>query len=82
MVRQLTDKQMSVLRFIYDYIKSNGCAPAVKEVAEGMGITYTLAQDRTQMLFGHGCLRKFGPEQWNRNVSLTEKGILACEGGK
>ena len=80
MARKLTDKQMRVLRFIYDYIKSNNCAPAIKEIAKALGISYSLAQDRTQYLFGHGCLRKSETGQWRRSIALTEKGILACEG--
>ncbi len=80
MARQLTDQQMRVLRFIYDYIKINDCAPAIKDIAKALGISYSLAQDRTQYLFGHGCLRKFEIGQWGRNIALTEKGILACEG--
>ena len=70
---------MSVLRFIYDYIKSNDCAPTLKEIAKALGISVTIAQSRTQYLFGHGCLRKTETGQWRRNIALTEKGILACE---
>ena len=80
MARRLTDKQMRVLHFIYDYIKSNDCAPAIKEIAKALSISYSLAQDRTQYLFGHGCLRKSETGQWRRSIALTEKGILACEG--
>ena len=80
MARKLTDKQMSVLRFIYDYIKSNNCAPALKEIAKALGISVNLAQNRTQYLLGHGCLRKFETGQYGRSLALTEKGILACEG--
>ena len=80
MARKLTDKQMLVLRFIYDYIKSNDCAPAIKEIAKALDIPVSAAHDRIQHLFGHGCLRKSEIGQWRRNVALTEKGILACEG--
>ena len=79
MVRQLTDHQMRVLRFIYDYIKTNGCAPALKEIAKALGISVNLAQNRTQYLLGHGCLRKFETGQYGRTLTLTEKGTLACE---
>jgi Mn-dependent DtxR family transcriptional regulator len=79
MARQLTDKQMSVLRFIYDYIKANDCAPALKEIAKSLGISVGLAQDRIQHLFGHGCLRKSETGDYGRYLVLTEKGILACE---
>jgi len=79
MERQLTDKQMRTLRFIYDYIKSNGCAPALKEIAKALGISVNLAQNRTQYLLGHGCLRKFETGQYGRTLELTEKGISVCE---
>jgi SOS-response transcriptional repressor LexA len=79
MARQLTDKQMHILRFIYDYIKSNGCAPTQKEIGEALDIPVSAAQGRIQMLFGHGCLRKSEIGQWRRSVALTEKGILSCE---
>ena len=71
---------MLVLRFIYDYIKANDCAPTKKEIAKALGISYSLAQDRTWYLFGHGCLRKSETGQYGRTLELTEKGILACEG--
>jgi len=80
MARKLTDKQMCVLHFIYDYIKSNDCAPAIKEIAKALGISVSVAHDRIQYLFGHGCLRKSETGQWRRSIALTEKGILACEG--
>jgi len=82
MTRQLTDKQMRVLRFIYDYIKSNDCAPTRKEIAKALGISYSLAQDRTHHLFGYGYLRESETRQYGRNIALTEKGVLACEGDK
>ncbi len=34
MERRTSDKQMLVLRFINDYIKSNNCAPTTKEIAK------------------------------------------------
>ena len=80
MARQLTDHQMRVLRFIYDYIKRNDCAPALKEIAKALGISVGLAQNRTQYLFGHGCLRKSETGDYGRNLALTEKGIRVCEG--
>ena len=80
MARKLTDKQMQVLRFIYDYIEANDCAPTTREIAEALSISYGVAQGRTWYLFGHGCLRKPETRQWERNIALTEKGILACEG--
>jgi Mn-dependent DtxR family transcriptional regulator len=80
MERQLKDNQMRTLRFIYDYIKNNDCAPARKEVAEALGVSLSAAYDRTQHLFGHGYLRESGTRQYGRNIALTEKGIRACEG--
>ncbi len=71
---------MQVLRFIYDYIKSNDCAPAIKEIAKALDIPVSAAHDRIQHLFGHGCLRKSEISRYGRNIALTEKGILACEG--
>ena len=71
---------MRVLRFVYDCIKSNGCAPALKEIAKALGISVVLAQDRIQHLLGHGCLRKSETGDYGRNLALTEKGILVCEG--
>ena len=73
---------MQVLRFIYDYIKSNDCAPAMKEIAKALGIPYSLARDRICSLLGFGCLRRDETGPYGRNIALTEKGILACEGDK
>jgi Mn-dependent DtxR family transcriptional regulator len=80
MARKITDKQMHTLRFIYDYIKSNDCAPTTREIAEALSISIRVAHNRTQHLFGHGCLRQPETRQCRRNIALTEKGILACEG--
>ncbi len=79
MARKLTDKQMCVLRFIYDYIKSNDCAPTRKEIGEALDICISAAYYRVQHLFGHGYLRESETRQYGRNIALTEKGILACE---
>ena len=79
MKRQLTDKQMRTLRFIYDYIKSNGCAPTLKEIGEALGFSLTAAASRRFYLLGHDCLRKSETGQYGRKIALTEKGTLACE---
>ena len=79
MARKLTEKQVQVLRFIYDYIKSNNCAPSLKEIAKALGISVNLAQSRRHYLIGHGCLRKSETEKYGRRIALTEKGIRACE---
>jgi len=80
MERQLPDKQVRTLRFIYDYINSNDCPPTRKEIAEELGISIGAAYDRIQQLFGYGYLRESETWQYGRNIALTEKGILACEG--
>ena len=71
---------MRVLRFIYDYIKSNDCAPTTKEIARALDISISVAYGRVGHLFGHGYLRELEIRQWARNIALTEKGILVCEG--
>jgi Mn-dependent DtxR family transcriptional regulator len=80
MARKTKDEQICVLRFIYDYIKSNDCAPTTKEIAEALGISISVAYGRVGHLFGYGYLRELEIRQWARNIALTEKGILACEG--
>ena len=80
MARQLKDKQMRTLRFIYDYIKSNDCAPKRKEIKEALGISIGAAYDQVQGLFGRGYLRESETSRYGRNIALTERGILACEG--
>jgi Mn-dependent DtxR family transcriptional regulator len=80
MTRKTTDEQMCVLRFIYDYIKSNGCAPTRKEIQEALDITIGIANNQVNHLFVYGYLRESEAGQWRRNIALTEKGILACEG--
>jgi Mn-dependent DtxR family transcriptional regulator len=79
MERQFKDYQMRTLSFIYDYIKSNGCAPNRKEIGEAFGISMSTAYDRIQQLFGHGCLRKSETAEYGRNIALTKKGISVCE---
>ncbi len=71
---------MQTLRFIYNYIKANDCAPTKKEIAKALDICLSAAYDRIQGLFGRGYLRQAETSQYGRNVALTEKGILACEG--
>jgi len=72
---------MRTLRFIYDYIKSNGCAPTSKEIAKALGISIGTASSRIFYLLGHDCLRKTDTEKGKRgrNIALTEKGISICE---
>ncbi len=82
MTRRITDKKMQVLRFIYDYIKSNDRAPAMKEIAKALDIPCGLAQYRKQELIGHGCLRKDEAGPYGNNLVLTKKGILACKSDK
>ena len=82
MARQLKDTQLRTLRFVYDYIKSNDCAPGLKEIAEAFGINLNTAYYRIHPLFGRGYLREFETRQRARNIALTEKGILACEGNE
>jgi len=79
MERQLTDKQMRTLRFIYDYIKSNDCAPTIKEITKALGISTGTVYLRICNLLGHDCLRKPKTGQYRRNIALTEKGISICE---
>jgi len=71
---------MRVLRFIYDYIKSNDCAPKQKEIKEALDISMSVIYYRVNHLFVYGYLREPETRQWGRNIALTEKGILACEG--
>jgi Mn-dependent DtxR family transcriptional regulator len=80
MARQLKDEEMRVLRFIYGYIKNNGFAPRKKEIAKALNICLSSTYDRVLYLFGHGYLIESETMQWGRNIALTEKGILACEG--
>ena len=80
MERQLTDKQMQALRFIYDYIKSNDRAPTRNEIAKAFSISASVANGRVNHLFVYGYLREPEKKQRARNIVLTEQGILACEG--
>ena len=79
MERQLTDKQMHTLRFIYDYIKSNDCAPTRKEIGEALGISTNAPYGRVHCLFVRDYLRE--PKIWDvgRGIALTEKGVSICE---
>jgi Mn-dependent DtxR family transcriptional regulator len=80
MERKLKDKQMQTLRFIYDYFKSNDCAPTTKEIAKALGVSYSVAYGQVGSLFGPGYLREPETRRWGRNIALTSKGILACDG--
>ena len=82
MERQLKEQEMQALRFIYDYIKSNDCAPTIKEIAEALYASISVAYAQVGALFSYGYLRELEPGQWGRNIALTEKGILACEGNE
>jgi len=80
MERQLTDKQMRTLRFVHDYIKSNGRAPSQREIGEASGISMTAASYRLFYILELGYLWKPRVGKYGRNIALTEKGIRACEG--
>ena len=79
MARRTKEQQMHTLRFIYDYIKSNDCAPTRKEIGEALDICMSAAYYRVQHLFGYGYLRESETRQYGRNIALTEKGISVCE---
>ena len=80
MARKITDKQMQTLRFIHEYIKSNDCAPAMKEIAKAFGIDLNTAYYRIHPLCGQDYLTRPTTGKYGRYLALTEKGILACEG--
>ena len=82
MARKLTDKQMQTLRFIYDYIKSNDCAPTTREIAKALSISIGIVYSQVGYMLGYGYLREPETKQYGRNIALTEKGILTCEGEK
>ncbi len=80
MARKTKEQEMRVLRFIYDCIKSNDCAPTRKEIAEALGISSTTAyNNRICYLLGHDCLRKTETGKYDRRIALTEKGVSLCE---
>ena len=79
MARQLKDNQMRTLRFVYDYIKSNDCAPATKEIAKALGISMSTAYERIHHLCGQGHLTRPETGKYGRYLALTSKGFLACE---
>ncbi len=79
MARKTKEQEMRVLRFIYDYVKSNDCAPTRKEIKEALDITIGIANNQVNRLFVYGYLREPRAGQGRRNIALTEKGILACE---
>ena len=79
MERQLTDKQMHTLRFVHDYIKSNGRAPSQREIGEASGISMTAASYRLFYILELGYLWKPRVGKYGRNIALTEKGISVCE---
>ena len=70
---------MRTLRFVYDYIKSNDCAPATKEIAEALGISMSTAYERIHHLCGQGYLTRPETGKYGRYLALTSKGFLACE---
>ena len=80
MARKTKEQEMCVLRFIYDYIKSNDRAPTRKEIQDALDISIGIANKQVNHLFVYGYLREPETRQWGRNIALTEKGILACEG--
>ncbi len=71
---------MRTLRFIYDYTKSNGCAPTMKEIAKAFDINLNTAYYRIHPLCGQDYLTRPTTGKYGRYLVLTEKGILACEG--
>ena len=70
---------MQTLRFVHDYIKTNGCAPTRKEIGQALGISSTAADMRIFYILEHDYLRKSETAEYGRNIELTEKGTLACE---
>ena len=80
MARKIKDKEIRTLRFIYDYIKGNDYAPKRMEIKEALGISLSTVYHQIYYLLDYGYLREPETSQYGRNIALTEKGILACEG--
>jgi repressor LexA len=54
---ELTEKQQEVFRFIQSYLSSQGIAPSVREIAEGLGKSPQAIQQHIESLRGKGYLQ-------------------------
>ncbi len=54
----LTERQKEVLEFIEDYMRKNGVAPAIREIAERFGIHIRAVQDHIKALERKGYIKK------------------------
>lgn len=72
---KLTDKQLTCLKFIYDFYKKNLYYPSRREVAEVMGISPPSANQHIEYLINKGYLDRVVGE--SRNVRINPDADIA-----
>lgn len=84
---KLTDKQLTCLKFIYEFYKQNLYYPSRREVAEVMNISAPSANQHIEYLIHKGYLVRVVGESRNirlnpdAEVALLHLGIIKPEGG-
>ena len=71
---KLTDRQLDVLLFIWDFIERRGYPPTYREIAGDYGFWLKAAYDHVAALLRKGYLVKYDPDRQDaRNIRLTGK---------
>lgn len=72
-MKQLTDRQLSILNFISNFNKVNNYPPTVREIAENFGITLRAVQDHVSALQKKGYLSQSQKKARSLYVLSDEK---------
>lgn len=78
---KLTDKQLEVLRLIFELVKADRVYPTQRQLAERMGTKQASAMGHVNALMKKGYLVRDAAES-RRNIRLTSVAIEKLEGGK
>lgn len=70
---KISEKNLSVLEYIYNYINKNGYAPSVKEIGKALNIGSTsTVQSHIERLIYFGCLTRSNDKK-SRTLRINEQ---------
>lgn len=75
-MKELTSKQLNVLRFIYDFSKENHYPPSIREIVRHLGVKSTNGvNDHLVALARKQCITRCREKQTSRSVVITALGM-------
>jgi len=77
----LYERQREIIDYISQFIQKNGTAPALKDIAEAMGLnSLATVHEHLEVLIKKGVIKKTGSRK-NRSLEIVDKGLASMEHG-